>query len=240
MKVVVVIQARMGSSRLPGKILMPLGEQTTLHYVTERCKQIKGVADVIVATSTLEKDNQVEQWCLENQIHCFRGSETNVLQRYMEAVQDIKPDYILRVTADCPFVDYELASELVEKLNNTSVDIIDLQGELPRGLAVEAISYRALQYIAEHAHAERHYEHVTYYAYEYKNEFKRAVYEVSKANQQPQLRITLDTKEDYEVLSKIASHFKNPLVSSSDVIGFLLKNPQIAQINRDIVQKPVV
>lgn len=240
MKVVVVIQARMGSSRLPGKILMPLGDTNTLHYVTERCKKIKGIDDVIVATSTLEKDNQVEQWCSKNQIHCFRGSETNVLQRYLDAVQDIQPDYILRVTADCPFVDYELASQLVEKLNIIDVDIIDLQGELPRGLAVEAISYRALQYIEEHAHAERHYEHVTYYAYEYKSEFKRAVYKIPEDNQQPQLRITLDTKKDYELLSEIASHFKNPLVSSSSVIDFLLKNPQIAQINRDIVQKPVL
>ncbi len=240
MKTMVIIQARMGSSRLPGKILMPLGSTDNLTYVIERCKKIDGVSKVLVATSSLSQDDAVEKWCENHQISCYRGSEDDVLNRFIQAAKLYEPDYVIRVTADCPFVDYEMASDMVALMKKEQVDIIDLEGQLPRGLAVEVISYQALQYINEKGHENRHREHVTYYAYEFKEQFTRVSYVADEMRNEPSLRITLDTDADYELLSKIANHFDDIFVSSTDVIQYLIEHPEVAKINAHIEQKPVV
>ncbi|MGE6257350.1 cytidylyltransferase domain-containing protein [Heyndrickxia sporothermodurans] len=240
MKTIVIIQARMGSSRLPGKILMSLEKQDVLTYVVKRCKKINNIEDVIVATSTLPQDDQVEEWCKNHGVTCFRGSEDDVLDRYVQCAKHYNPDYVMRVTSDCPFVDYEMASDIVKFMKNEKVDIIDLEGEMPRGLAVELISYSALRKIHENGHEPRHREHVTYYAYEYRNEFKRVSYHVPANRLYPSLRITLDTKEDYELCSNIANYFQDPIISSSKVVEYLLEHPQVAELNQHIKQKPVV
>jgi len=240
MKTIVIIQARMGSTRLPGKILMPLGSTDNLTYVTERCKKIQGVSDVIVATSSLSQDDAVEQWCVTHQLPCYRGSEEDVLNRFIEAAKPYKPDYVIRVTADCPFVDYEMASDMVALMVREQVDIIDLDGQLPRGLAVEVIAYSALQRIDAKGHELRHREHVTYYAYEFKEEFTRVSYVVDRERNEPALRITLDTDADYELLAAVAQHFDDEFVSSVSVIDYLINHPEIAQLNAHIEQKPVI
>lgn len=240
MKTIVVIQARMGSTRLPGKILLPLGDHDNLYYVTARCKSIPGVDEVIVATSRLPQDDAVEQWCGKHKIVCSRGSEEDVLSRYMVAAKPYEPSYVVRVTADCPFVDMEMARDMIHLIQEEDVDIVDLGAALPRGLAVEAISYSALQYIDHHGQESRHREHVTYYAYEYKEQFKRAVYQPPANRLHHQLRITLDTEEDYALISAVARHFNNPYVSSSEVVQYLLEHPEIAELNAHVEQKPVV
>lgn len=240
MKTIVIIQARMGSTRLPGKILMPLGSTDNLTYVTERCKKIQGVSDVIVATSSLSQDDAVEQWCVTHQLPCYRGSEEDVLNRFIEAAKPYKPDYVIRVTADCPFVDYEMASDMVALMVREQVDIIDLDEQLPRGLAVEVIAYSALQRIDAKGHELRHREHVTYYAYEFKEEFTCVSYVVDRERNEPALRITLDTDADYELLAAVAQHFDDEFVSSVSVIDYLINHPEIAQLNAHIEQKPVI
>lgn len=240
MKVIVIIQARIGSSRLPGKILKSLGNHDVLTYVTSRCKLIEGVDEVIVATSTLEGDDVVEQWCEQHNVKCYRGSESDVLDRYMQVAQQYTPDYVVRVTADCPFVDINMAAEMIKLAIINKVDIVDLDSStLPRGLASEVVSYRALKYMHEHGKEERHREHVTYYAYEYRDEFTRVTYDATIALQQPKLRVTLDTPEDYEVIAAVANAFDNIDVSSEQVVQFLMEHPQIANINAEIEQKKV-
>ncbi|WP_025678686.1 cytidylyltransferase domain-containing protein [Paenibacillus massiliensis] len=240
MKTIVVIQARMGSTRLPGKILMPLGDHDNLYYVTARCKRIPGVDEVIVATSRLAQDDAVQQWCDKHQIVCSRGSEEDVLSRFMEAAKPYQPVFVVRVTADCPFVDIEMAQDMIRLIQEKGVDIVDLSAALPRGLAVEVLSYSVLQYMDEHGQEPRHREHVTYYAYEYKEQFKRAAYLPPANRLYPQLRITLDTAEDYALISAIAQHFNDPYVSSEEVIQYLLEHPELASLNAHVEQKPVV
>lgn len=240
MKTIAIIQARMGSSRLPGKVLMPLGDHNNLYYVTSRCKAIKGVSEVIVATSTLQQDDAVEAWCQEQGISCFRGSEEDVLSRYIATAVSHQPDYVMRVTADCPFVDVEMAEQMLELAVSNGVDIVDLAATLPRGLAVEVISYSALQYIDTHGQELRHREHVTYYAYEYKHLFTRVSYQPPANRLHSELRITLDTEEDYALISHVAQHFNNPFISSQEVIAYLLEHPKIAALNAHVEQKPVV
>jgi len=240
MKIIVIIQARMGSSRLPGKILKRLGESDVLTYVTTRCKAVEGVTEVIVATSTFQQDNAVEDWCKEHNVSYFRGSESDVLDRYVQCAKQYEPDYVMRVTSDCPFVDYEMASEIVGLMEQERKDIVLVDGQLPRGLAVELIAYEALLRIHRDGQEARHREHVTYYAYEYREQFESVTYAATKNRNAPQLRITLDTVEDYALCQAVAEHFNNPLISSADVIQYLLEHPETAQLNAHIEQKPVI
>ncbi|MFF2178490.1 cytidylyltransferase domain-containing protein [Lysinibacillus sp. NPDC058147] len=240
MKIITIIQARIGSSRLPGKVLKPLNDSDVLSYVVKRCRQINGVTEVIVATSNLPQDDAIAEWCETNRVTYYRGSEQDVLDRYVQAAKPYSPDYVMRVTSDCPFVDYELANDLVTLIKEQQVDVIDIEIALPRGLAVEIISYDALYRIHEISTEERHREHVTYYAYEYMLEFTRATYTPKEAIQVPMLRITLDTDEDYSLCQAVAHHFNDPLVKSSEVVRYLQENPDIAKLNAHIEQKPVV
>ncbi|MBB6281989.1 cytidylyltransferase domain-containing protein [Geobacillus subterraneus] len=241
MKTIIIIQARMGSSRLPGKVLMPLGNTVVLDYVVSRCQQVKAIEEVIVATSTLTQDDVIENWCQEHQVSCFRGSEDDVLARYYECAKLYHPDSIIRVTADCPFVDYELANQIVGAMKAEPADIVIVRGELPRGLVVEMVSFSALEYIYHHGKEPRHREHVTYYAYEFLDEFTCTYVQAPKVIQQPQLRITLDTEEDYQLCAAVANHFEgNRLVRSSEVVQFLLDHPDVAKLNAHVQQKPVV
>lgn len=240
MNTVVIIQARMGSSRLPGKILKRLGDTDVLSYDIARCRAIEGVSEVVVATSSLPQDDAIAAWCQMNGVAYYRGSEDDVLDRYVQCANLYKPDYVMRVTSDCPFVDYEMASEIVALMEKERKDVVLLEGELPRGLAVELISYEALLKIDEFGKEPRHREHVTYYAYEFKEQFETVTYKVPANRQMPQFRITLDTEEDYAMLVQVAKHFNDPLVSSADVIEFLKATPEVAKINAHIEQKPVV
>lgn len=240
MNTIVIIQARMGSSRLPGKILKPLGNVDVLTYDIERCRAIKGVSEVIVATSLLPQDDAIAQWCEAHHVAYFRGSEDDVLDRYVQCAKMYKPDYVMRVTSDCPFVDYEMASEMVALMATEKKEVMLLEGELSRGLAVELISYDALLRIHEIGQEPRHREHVTYYAYEFAEQFDMVTYKIPGNRQAPEFRITLDTEEDYALISKVAKHFNSPLVSSVDVIQFLQQRPEIAKLNAHIEQKPVI
>lgn len=235
----VIIQARVGSERLPGKVLMRLGEHSVLEYVVARCKQIEGIQNIIVATSNTEKDNEIEKWCLKNQTLCFRGSENDVLSRFIDCIKKYPAEYIIRVTADCPFVDYETASRIVKLVQSSKCDIVNIVGKVPRGLNIELISSKALQNIYDIGKENRHREHVTLYAYEFTNKFNWKNYVIDENLQYPELRITLDTQEDYQLCERIAQKFQNPLVSSYEVVRFLIQNPDIASINKHIKQKPV-
>jgi spore coat polysaccharide biosynthesis protein SpsF len=241
MKTLVIIQARMGSSRLPGKVLKPLGKTLELDYVVSRCKQITGVSEVIVATSTLKQDDAIMEWCGKNGVSCFRGSERDVLNRYYECAKPYHPDYVIRVTADCPFVDYHLAEQVVAKMKQDPADIILFRGEMPRGLAVEMVSFSALEYMHENGHEERHREHVTYYAYEFSDKFRATTLEVPVSLQYPTLRITLDTEEDYALCQAVADYFSgDKLVPSQQVVDYLLAHPEVAKLNAHVQQKPVI
>ncbi|MCM3389789.1 glycosyltransferase family protein [Ureibacillus chungkukjangi] len=240
MKTICIIQARMGSSRLPGKILKPLEDVDVLTYDIERCRQIEGVNEVIVATSTLPQDDAIADWCMSHNVKYFRGSEDDVLDRYVQCAKPYNPDYVMRVTSDCPFVDFEMAREMVKLMQKEKKDIVLLEGVPPRGLVVEMISFQALLKIHEIGKEPRHREHVTYYAYEYSDQFETVTYQIPDNRLESELRITLDTEEDYELIKAVAEHFKNPLVSSVEVIEYLKEHPEIANINAHIEQKPVI
>ncbi len=239
-KMIVIIQARMGSTRLPGKVLLPLGATVVLDYVVSRCNRIKEAQDIIVATSTSIQDNPISDWCQQHHITCFRGTEDDVLSRFYECAVPYQPDYVIRVTSDCPFLDYHMTNDMVKQVERKPTDIVVVEGGLPRGLEAELVSFSALETMHLIASEAKYREHVTHYAYEHQNQFRTSKYRAPVSLCHPHLRLTLDTSEDYLLCQAVANHFSDDVfVSSQTIVDFLLDHPHIAQINSHVKQKEV-
>jgi len=238
LKIITIIQARMGSERLPGKVLLPLKDTCILDYVVSRCQLIQG-DEVIVATSTLSKDDPIEAWCNKQKVTLFRGSETDVLARYYDCAVKHQADYIIRVTADCPFIDYNQANEAIEVLRSSSADIVIFPENQPRGLTVDVMSYDALERMNRLGKEQRHREHVIVYAEEFTDQFNIVHCDIPSIMKQPQLRITVDTGKDYELCCVVAQAMPDKCIQSSKVVEFLLQHPEISAINGTVAQKAV-
>ncbi|MOA32074.1 hypothetical protein D3C78_1532630 [compost metagenome] len=146
----------------------------------------------------------------------------------------------MRVTSDCPFIDYELGNEMIDSIINNSSDIVRLDGELPRGLEPQIVSFDALDFMYHHAFENRYREHVTYYAYENPEQFKSSWIVIDKEMNYPDLRVTVDTDEDYALMKVISTMLDQSIyLSSRKIVEFLLDNPSIASINSHVQQKPV-
>jgi len=203
----IFLQARMGSSRLPGKTLKILKDKPLIMYVIERLKLIDNCKIVILTSDTL-KDDVLEKWCKNNNILCFRGSEENVLERYYQAAQFYKADNIIRATGDNPLVDPYLANELLKKHIKYNADYSSNKSEigsnLPDGLGVEIFIFEALKISMEKSTQEHHFEHVNEYILENKDKFK--IYKdsnVAELIDKSHIRLTVDTPEDFKVVEKI-------------------------------------
>jgi spore coat polysaccharide biosynthesis protein SpsF len=240
MKVIAILQARMGSTRLPGKVLLPFGRTNVLDYAVSRCQAAKGIDQVIVATSEKEADSQIVEWCNRNGIEVFQGSEEDVLSRYFECAKQYKADYVIRALGDCPFFHYELADAVIEHTTRVQGDIAIYSEPIPLGLGVEIISSSALSYIYSHGMEDYHREHVTYYAYENRELFQSVNMDSPAYLKDKQVRLTLDTQEDYQLLTVIANHFaENKLISTPSILNYLEKNKELTSINEHIEQKKV-
>jgi spore coat polysaccharide biosynthesis protein SpsF len=206
----VFVQARMGSSRLPGKTLKPLGNYPLIWYVIERLRKIDNISDVVILTSDLGKDDILVRWCDENKVSVFRGSEDNVLQRYYAAAIHYSADNIVRATGDNPFVDYEAATSLLRDHLAWQADYSSNKAEicssLPDGLGVEIFSFPALKKSLDLSGEPRHFEHVNEYILENKQDFgiftdamAGGLYDYSH------IRLTVDTQEDFHKAEFILS-----------------------------------
>jgi spore coat polysaccharide biosynthesis protein SpsF len=199
------------------------------------------VNKVIIATSYLEEDNLIEAWCKKREIPYYRGSPDDVLTRFITCEEKYSADYIMRVTSDCPFIDYHLGEYMIQTMRNVPCDRVHLKGSRPRGLAPELFSTEALQRIDREGKLPRHREHVTYYAYEFPEAFTSVTVEFPPKMKHPELRITVDTEEDYQLCQAIAEYFiTEPLVPAQAVVDYLLAHPEVARINAHIEQKPIV
>jgi len=233
MKNVAIIQARMGATRLPGKVLMPLGDSCVLDYVVSRCKAIAGMAEVVVATTIKQRDDVIAQWCERQGVPVYRGEEDDVLSRFLGAAAAHKADYILRVTADNPYFEYRLVSEFLAAAADGQADLITTEKGLPVGGAVELVSYEALQRMGAVAKETRHREHVTLYAYEHPEQFQIVSVAVTTPLRQPHLRITLDTEADYARLQAVAAAVSpSKTVPTEEVIAYLLQQPEKLSQNK--------
>lgn len=232
----VVIQARMGSTRLPGKTMMLLGEQPVLEHVIRRSSAAMLVDRVVVATTELPEDDQVALWCGDHSVPCIRGSSEDVLSRYLQAVDTFPCANVIRITADCPLIDPGILDALLCLHDSRCCDYTAnvIPPTFPVGFDAEVIKANVLQQVGKLAVLTSHREHVTLYIRENLEKFATA--NLSFGQNFENIRLTLDRAEDYQVLQAIFAHFASgsELFSFYQILLFLEQNAHLVAINSQV------
>ena len=240
MKIVAVIQARMGSTRLPGKVLMNIGGATCLARVAARLSRAQRIDQIVIATTTSSSDDVIVRAAEGLGVECFRGSEQDVLSRYAGAAEKSHADAVVRITSDCPLIDPDLVDRVVSEAISAGVDYASncLPRTYPRGLDTEYFTSLALYKADAIADQPHHREHVTPIFYERRDVFRTCF--VCGDRDYSQYRWTLDTPEDLELIRAIYVTFNGrDDFAWQDVISLMERSPDLASINAHIVQKPV-
>jgi spore coat polysaccharide biosynthesis protein SpsF len=220
MRKVAIIQARMQSTRLPGKVLKTLGGRTVLSHVVNRVQAARHIDDVVVATSDLDADDAIEQMCASKGWKCVRGSEQDVLSRYALAAKTSKADIVVRVTSDCPLFSPKILDAMLDAFDPENMDYMSTNfptRSFPVGLDCEIMRVQSLLTAAKEATSDHDREHVTPYLYTNPNLF--SAHGFACEQQLENIRITLDTVQDYENLVGIFKNFPQVSDPDSDVIG---------------------
>lgn len=241
MKNAVIMQARVGSSRLHAKVLKELCGKTVLQHDVERILQAKKVDGVIIATTTNPEDIAIVEEAKKCGVPYFRGSEEDVLDRYYQAAKEYGVENVIRITSDCPLIDPFVIDEVIECYEKGKYDIItNVPNEwetmsYPRGLDLEIFPFSWLEKAWTEATDKYDREHVSPYIYD--NAKTRYYYRYDK--DYSMYRWTLDTPKDWEVIEKIYEHFYHGTHDFyfEDIVKFMQDNPEIAAINSDVVQK---
>jgi spore coat polysaccharide biosynthesis protein SpsF len=237
MKALAIIQARISSTRLNSKALLPLSGQPMIWHVIERTKAIKGIGAVILATGAGEKNRPLIDIASQSGIELFIGSEDNVLERFFSASKDRSCGYIIRVTGDNPLTDFESASNALEYAFETDADHAATSG-IPLGTGVEVIKKSALQKAYEFGNEPHHKEHVTPYIKEHPELFKIVKYPSALQNRYPNLRLTVDTLEDYKLMEIIYNElYHGELIRLKEVIDLIDRKPEIQSVNSNVEQR---
>ena len=218
MQLGVVIQARMRSQRLFGKVLMPIGNRPLLGHVTGRLHLLSNPVQVIVATSLQAADAVIARWCEDSGIACFRGSELDVLDRYYECARHYGFNTVVRLTADNPFTDIEELDRLIELHLADRNDYTHSFGALPIGVGAEIFGFAALERSHRDGHEPRYREHVNEYMIENQELFRTGILAVPAAKHCPDLRLTVDTEEDYRRACFVAEHARGTWVTTEEAI----------------------
>ena len=242
MKTVAIIQARVGSTRLPGKVMMDLAGATMLERVVRRTLRTQRLSTVVVATTTQNQDQVIVDLCHRKGIPVTRGSEHDVLDRYYQTAIDHSADIIVRITSDCPLIEPEIIDQLMTQFLELQPDLDYLSNSLPprtypRGLDVEVMRSQALKRAWDEDVDPSSREHVTPYIYNHPDLFQMQGwwYGEDLSN----IRWTVDTNEDLKFVRKIYDHFANDLFSWLDVVSLLNDHPEWLAINQDIQQKEI-
>ena len=197
-----IIQARMTSSRLPGKVLLPLGPKPVINHVVSGVKICPIIDRVIVATSVESSDDPIFHWCVNNSVDVFRGDLNDVLDRYYNAAKHYKLDHIIRVTADCPLINPNLISKVINFYKINKADVSYLGGEFPNGLDIQVVNFKTLSTCWQKAISKYDREHVFSFA-EKTNPGKFRIYPLLFNSTKYNFRITLDTNGDYIFLKTL-------------------------------------
>jgi spore coat polysaccharide biosynthesis protein SpsF len=240
MKITAIIQARMGSTRLPGKVLMTVGTETVLARVVQRLRRTALIDGIIVATSDRPADDAIVRECNRLQVACFRGSENDVLDRYWQAAQWCGAEAIVRITSDCPLIDAELVDETIQAFLSHSADYASnaLERTYPRGLDAEVFTIAALERTWHCAREAYEREHVTPYIYEHPELFR--LVSVRGQHDHSKHRWTLDTAEDLQLIRVIYARFENrDDFGWREVLALMEREPGLAELNSHVIQKAV-
>ncbi len=235
-EVQVVIQARMGSTRLPGKVLLPLGGRPVLGHVVRRSSAARKVDRTVVATTTRAEDDAIEGFCKSSGIPVFRGDSEDVLDRYRSAIGVWPTDAVIRITADCPLIDPAVIDDLISFFGKGSWDYAANVNPptFPAGFDAEILSSQSLERAWREASLKSHREHVTLFIREHPESFR--IGNLTAKTDRSALRCTLDRPEDYTFLEALFAHIPegDPAVGLEDILRIIDSNPELAKLNAGI------
>lgn len=243
-KISAIIEARMGSERLPGKVLLPICGKPALGHIINRLKFCKHINEIILATPNTKDNDVLEKFALKNSVACFRGSEDNVLERVYLAAKENNCDVILRITADNPLIDPEIIDLATKNHLEVKADYSCTEYPekfLPVGLGVEVFNFQALEKAYKNAIKDHEKEHTAIYFIENPHLFKMNSVKLPKSLQNPNLRLTLDTKEDLALITRIyeSLYKEGEFFTTEEILKLITINPELKKNNSHIIQKAV-
>jgi spore coat polysaccharide biosynthesis protein SpsF len=236
------MQARLGSTRLPGKVLMDLMGAPVLERCLSRLKRAASLDAIVVATTTLDSDQPLADWCAAHGWACARGSEEDLLDRYYQAALAHQAEVVVRVTSDCPLMDPELVDQVVDEFmaRQPRVDYASTrlpQYHYPRGLDTEVMTMAALATAWQEDSNPAWREHVTPYLYFHPERFR--LHGVMHPEDLSRFRLTVDTPEDLELLRLIYAHFGHDRFTWLQAVELLQAHPEWQAINAEVRQKEI-
>jgi spore coat polysaccharide biosynthesis protein SpsF len=235
-----IVQARMGSTRLPGKVMMDLAGRSMLERVVRRAGRARTLEGVVVATTVLPEDSVIEGLCREMSWPCFRGARDDVLDRYYRAASEWRPEAVVRISADCPFIDPGVVDRVVGEFLDSHCDYASntiLPRTFPLGLDTEVLTWDALERAWREDTRADWREHVTPYVY--RNPDRFSLHRVAYATDCSAHRWTVDTPKDLEFARSVYDCLGADDFEWRDVLAVLEAHPHFAQLNRGVVQKSV-
>ena len=246
MKIGAIIQARTSSTRLPGKVLKELpyaSNITCLEQVIRRVKKSRKLNAIIIATTKEKQDNEIVNIAKKENVKYFKGSKENVLSRYYFAAKENNLEIIVRVTSDCPCIDAEIMDLTIDNHIKRTADYTTncLVRTYPHGLDVEVFNFNALEKAHKNATKDYEKEHVTPYINGNPQIFKINEIKAPKELYAPDIRVTLDTEEDYALLCAVYDYLypKNEYFSAYDIVNLFNEKPWLKLINKKIIQKKI-
>ena len=231
-----IVQARMGSSRLPGKVMKKIANKFLLDYVLDQLKSSKRIEKIFVATTTLPMDNLICEHLSSKNIAFFRGSPDDVLDRYFQCAKFFSIDTIVRITADNPLIDPNIVDLVINKYNNTTCDYGTncLPRTFPYGTEVEIFSFEKLHQVWLNAKKSSEREHVTPYFYNHPELFK--IINLKNSKNISNLRWTIDRENDLKLFQTIVSKINHRPILLNDILALYSKEPKLFEQNKPIIQ----
>lgn len=243
MKIVCTIEARMKSSRLPGKVLLPVCGKPLLELMIERLRQVPELDSIVIATTADSSCQPIEDLAKRLGVGCFRGSEDDVLDRVLRAAQSANADLIVETTGDCPLMDPEIVSEVIREFRSHDVDYCAnvLQRTHPRGMDVQVFPTKVLARVAEMTNEPSDREHVSIYIYSHPELFRLHNVTSSLTHEEADLRLTVDTPDDFRLVSEIFQRLypTNSRFRLADILKLMREHPELRSINSHVKQKAV-
>jgi spore coat polysaccharide biosynthesis protein SpsF len=243
--IVAIIQARYGSIRLPGKILMKINNKSLLHYVINQVQNSKKIDNLVVATTKKTQDDKVAKLVDSYDVKVFRGSENDVLDRYYQCAKFFDADIIVRITSDCPLIDPTLIDRCIVEFQNSDYEYISnvnkLEGDswiyhlngFPLGFAVEVFTFDALERAWKNAKKPSEREHVTQYIPNNPKLFKIGV--IENSNDFSDIHLAVDHQVDFDLVKLVIDNFPDgEIYDLEKIISFFEQNPHLKQINSHI------
>lgn len=233
-KAVAIIQARTGSTRLPGKVLMSIVGKPLLWHIVNRLKYCKNIDTIVVATTDKESDKPILDVARQIGVNAFAGNEEDVLDRYYQAAKKFHGQIIVRLTADCPLLEPKIVDKLIDYYLTNSVDYVNTGPTFPEGLDTEVFSFSALKKAWTNAQNHFEREHVSIYIHEHPELFKLATLENDR--DLSCIRLTVDRHEDLIVVRKIFEQLyrEGEVFHIDQVLSFLENHPEIIHINKEV------